>query len=328
MTTKTERLQAAINGEVADRPPVALWRHFPVDDQDPRRLADATIAFQETYDFDFVKVTPASSFCVRDWGSKDEWRGAPEGTRMYTHHPIREVNDWKSIDLHDPEAGSLGSQLENLALLHDKFGEETPFIQTIFCPLSQAKNLAGIGRLLVHVHKDPSVVLEALERITQTTIAFVESARRRGIAGIFYAVQFGNYQSFDPETYAKFGEPFDKRILEAAEGLWLNVLHLHGEDIIFDLAEKYPVQIVNWHDRETSPSLQEGKSRVKGAVCGGLRRWDTIVLGEPETVEREAKDALDSLDAGRGMILGTGCVVPTHAPHGNLVAARKIVETI
>ena len=113
MTTKTERLQAAINGEVADRPPVALWRHFPVDDQDPRRLAEATLAFQESYDFDFVKVTPASSFCVRDRGAKDEWRGAPEGTRAYTHHPIREVEDWTSIKVMDPEKGNLGRQLEN-----------------------------------------------------------------------------------------------------------------------------------------------------------------------------------------------------------------------
>ena len=73
-----ERLEACISGSKIDRPPVALWRHFPVDDQSPGRLAEATINFQKTYDFDLVKVTPASSFCTKDWGVDDEWRGATE----------------------------------------------------------------------------------------------------------------------------------------------------------------------------------------------------------------------------------------------------------
>jgi uroporphyrinogen decarboxylase len=327
MNLKEERLQAAIAGELADRPPVALWRHFPVDDQDPILLAEATHAYQNSYDFDFIKVTPASSFCIKDYGAKDEWRGKVEGTRDYIHWVVNSVDDWRLIDVLDPEAGSLGAQLDCLAHLQDKLGGETPFIQTIFNPLSQAKNLVGPNRLLVHLRQSPEIVLEAFDRITQTTIAFIEYARNRGIAGIFYAIQFGSYEYFSEQEYAQFGEPFDKRILDAAEGLWLNVLHLHGDNLIFDLARKYPVQVVNWHDRETEPDLAQGKSQVAGAVCGGLRRWDTMVLGDADTVKEEASDALRSLDGGRGMILGTGCVVPTLAPYGNFMAAREIVES-
>ena len=62
MTTHRERLQACLAGETPDRVPVALWRHFPVDDQSPETLAAATLHWQSVYDFDFVKVTPASSF--------------------------------------------------------------------------------------------------------------------------------------------------------------------------------------------------------------------------------------------------------------------------
>ena len=32
--TKRKRLEATIAGEAVDRPPVALWRHWPGDDQD------------------------------------------------------------------------------------------------------------------------------------------------------------------------------------------------------------------------------------------------------------------------------------------------------
>jgi uroporphyrinogen decarboxylase len=328
MTSKEERLRAAIDGEVADRPPVALWRHFPVDDQDPLALANATLNFQSTYDFDFIKVSPASSFCILDWGVEDEWYANPEGTREYTYRVIREPHQWKKLETLDPSSGFLGKQLECLERLQMNLDGQTPFIQTIFSPLAQAKNLAGVERLFVHIRQDPQSVLYALEKITQTTLSFIEQARKRAIAGIFYAIQHASYQFFDRDGYATFGEPFDRRILEAVRDLWLNVLHLHGEDLMFELAETLPVQVVNWHDRETRPELAEGKSRLKAAVCGGLRRWDTIVLGNADSVYNEAQDAVTALDGGRGMILGTGCVVPVVAPHGNLMAARKAVENL
>ncbi len=53
-----ERLQAVLRGEAPDRIPVALWRHFPVDDQQPELLAGAVLAFQREYDFDLIKGDP------------------------------------------------------------------------------------------------------------------------------------------------------------------------------------------------------------------------------------------------------------------------------
>jgi uroporphyrinogen decarboxylase len=95
--------------------------------------------------------------------------------------------------------------------------------------------------------------------------------------------------------------------------------------VIFDLAAEYPVEIVNWHDRETPPSLAEARGRVRGAVCGGLQRETTMVRGDSVAVQREAEAAIRSV-AGRGLVLGTGCVTPVHAPRGNLLAARRAVE--
>ncbi len=47
-----ERMQACLKNDPAlDRPPVALWRHFPMDDQDPATLAAATLDFQQSLQF-------------------------------------------------------------------------------------------------------------------------------------------------------------------------------------------------------------------------------------------------------------------------------------
>jgi uroporphyrinogen decarboxylase len=198
-------------------------------------------------------------------------------------------------------------------------------IQTIFNPLSQAKNLVGKENLAAHLRQDPVAVRTGLEAITQTTIRFIEAARQRGIAGIFLAVQHASHELLCEREYEEFGLPFDRRLLEAAGGLWLNVLHIHGNRIMFDLLANYPVHVVNWHDRETPPNLREGLNRIQGAVLGGLRQWDTMLSGTPDDVRQEAEEALQQTE-GRRFILGTGCVTPITAPWANLRAARAAVE--
>ena len=122
-----------------------------------------------------------------------------------------------------------------------------------------------------------------------------------------------------------FGKRFDLELLEPAGELWLNMLHLHGLDVMFDLFVDYPVQIINWHDRETPPDLKTAKEHFPGVVCGGLRRQETVVLGTPQDVIVEAEDAFEQTE-GLRFILGTGCVTPIIAPYGNILAARKAVE--
>lgn len=320
-----QRLETCLSGEKPDRPPVALWRHFQVDDQYPDRLAAAIINFQQTYDFDLVKVTPASSFCIRDWGSQDEWRGKIEGTRDYTVRVIQNPEDWAKLEQLDPAKGFLGQQLECLALLVKELSPETPVIQTIFSPLSQAKNLVGKEALFVHLRRNPDAVHEGLKVIAETTQKYIEACLKTGVDGIFYAIQHAQYGLLSEGEFDEFCGAYDRPLLESAKAGWLNMLHVHGQDIMFDKVVDFPVQIINWHDRETVPSLAEAKKRFSGVVCGGLRRNETVLLGSPEDVRAEALDAIRATDGTR-FILGTGCVTMTVSPHGNILAARQSVD--
>ncbi len=321
------RLQACLAGDTLDRPPVALWRHFPVDDQTPDGLAAASVYFQNSFDFDLIKVTPTSSFCIKDWGVRDRWTGNPEGTRDYTERVVHHAEDWAALRVLEPDQGHLGAQIECLKLINAAFLQETPVIQTIFSPMSQAKNLAGPDNLLIQMRQNPEALHAGLQRITETTIRFLEAAIKTGIDGIFYAIQHAQYGLLSEAEFEAFCRPYDLKILKAASGLWLNMLHLHGSAVMFDAVLDYPSAVINWHDRETFPSLHEALARSEGAVCGGLRQWETMVLGTPEQVRIEAKDAIAQTD-GQRFILGTGCVLPTTAPYGNIMAARRAVEEI
>ena len=108
--TKRERLERTIAGQETDRVPVALWRHWPGDDQRAADLAEATVAFQRRWDFDFVKVSPASSFCVVDYGVQDRWEGHIEGTRTYIKRAVHRSLDWTELRVLDPTKGALGRQ--------------------------------------------------------------------------------------------------------------------------------------------------------------------------------------------------------------------------
>ena len=323
---KRERLEAAIQGKPVDRVPVALWRHWPGDDQRPDDLAAAHIRFQNEFDWDFVKITPASSFCLVDWGVEDRWEGNNEGTRRYTRRVVETPDDWLALKVLDPELGALGRQLKCLELIQAEYGEDVPFIQTIFSPLAQAKNLAGGERLILHMRTNAGQVHHALQTITDTTVRFINAAKERGIAGIFYAIQHATYQLISEAEYQVFGRPYDLQVLSAIGDLWLNVLHLHGANSMFQLVADYPMQIVNWHDRESPPSLAVGLKRIKGAASGGVDR-DMLHQDDPAPALEQARDAFEQTQ-GRRWVLGTGCVILATTPVSNICKLRDLAEDL
>jgi uroporphyrinogen decarboxylase len=322
--TKRERLEAAVAGEPVDRPAVALWRHWPGDDQRAVDLARATLDFQHTYDFDFVKCMPSSNYCIADWGADSWWVGNDEGTRTWGPRVIQQPQDWTKLQVLDPYQGMLAEACRALDMIGQGLEEGTPFIQTIFNPLAQAKNLAG-ERLLPDLRQHPDALKTGLETITESTIRFVKAARGTGIAGIFLALQHATYDLLSEAEYREFGRTYDLRVLEATEGLWFNLLHLHGDHIMFDLVADYPVQAINWHDRETPPSLGEALPRFPGALVGGLHRIDTMLRGTPEQVRAEVQTATEET-AGQRLIIGTGCVMFINTPLGNILAARDAAD--
>ena len=323
--SKRERLEATIAGQPVDRLAVALWRHWPVDDQDGERLARATLAFQRMFDFDFIKVTPSSNYCLADWGAESRWVGNEEGTREWGRRVIQKPEDWAQLRVLDPKSGLLGEVGQAFFAIGREVKDQVPFVPTIFNPLAQARNLAG-ERLVSDIRQRPQEVKAGLETITRSVVRFIEALRPAGIAGIFLALQHATHDLLTEEEYREFGRPYDLRVLEATEGLWFNLLHLHGSNVMFDLVADYPVQAVNWHDQETPPSLKDAVERVPGALVGGLRQWETMLRGTPDQVRAEVR-AARLQTGGRRLVIGTGCVTPITAPWGNIWAVREAVET-
>ncbi|MEE9417239.1 MAG: uroporphyrinogen decarboxylase family protein [Acidimicrobiales bacterium] len=321
--SKRRRLEAVISGEQSDRTPIALWRHWPGDDQDASALATTTIKWQRDYDWDFVKHSPSSSFTVSGFGLVDQWRGNSEGSRDYTFRPIETADDWAIIEPLDPSKGALAVQLQSLHELRQGLGPGTPIIASVFSPLTQASYLASNPIMLSHLRSQPDRLHSALKSLTETTLRYVEMAKEAAIDGIYYVVQHNRYDLLSVEEFNSFGKFYDAQVLATVQDLWLNTLHVHEINIMFDEVADYPVQIINWHDRDTAPTIGEGLTVFPGAASGGISQ-DTLHRESPDPALVEAADAVGQAK-GR-LVLGTGCVSLATTPLRNIRALRAFVE--
>ena len=316
------RIEAAIAGQPTDRTPVALWRHFPVDDQDPAKLAARTLEWQRAWDFDLVKFMPSGTYSVEDWGAVSVWENMPNGARAVSVTGVKVPEDWATLRTLDPRKGVLGAQNASLATAAKELKGSVPILQTVFSPLTTARKLAGEA-LFTHLRQHPEALEAGLRVITDTTIAFGEQALAAGAHGFFFATQLATHDFLTPAEYERFGRRYDLEFFAALQGkAKLNMFHLHGENVMFDLAASYPVEMLNWHDRLTAPSLKEALGRFKGALVGGVEERGLLVSGSDAAVRAQVRDAV-AQTGGRRLIVGPGCVCGIAAPQQNL---RAVLE--
>jgi uroporphyrinogen decarboxylase len=307
---KLDRVQAALRSEAVDRPPYGFWTHLPGIDLHPQRLVEETAAFATRYDLDFIKSMPNGLYCVEDWGCVCDYSDIERGGVAKVVEPaVEAIEDWKALERVDVTRGSFGRELEHLASLVKRVGTGVPVLATAFSPLTIAGKLSnGVSR--DHATRDPAALRHGLETITEVTCAFVRETIARGCAGIFFAVQEAVRSAYEEAAYRALGEPYDRRVIEAARaaGGWFNVVHMHGEDILFDVLKAYDVAALNWHIGETPPAIAEyrGGGGAK-AILGGLQRGH-ITREDRAGIQTDIDRAL-SESGGRGLLLAPACVV-------------------
>ncbi|MBM3129682.1 MAG: uroporphyrinogen decarboxylase [Chloroflexi bacterium] len=325
MMKHRERINAALRGELVDRVPVALWRHFPGDDTHADKLAARVVEFQKKYDFDFVKITPASGFRGEMYGATYVDGKNREGTRAYVTLPVQALNDWEKIVPLDAANPVFIREFTATKLVRQQIGVDTHILQTIFSPLSTAQNLAK-ERVWEDLRQNPEVLHRALRAITETTIRFAIANLRAGADAIFFATQSATAKSLSREEFRAFGAAYDLQVLEAIRAVKPDFvfLHIHGFDIYFDELMNYPVDVLNWHDRRTAPSLKDAREILRAAqinktIAGGIDEYTVLGGTSRDDVLAQARDAI--AQAGeRGFILAAGCVTLVDTPEENIKA--------
>ncbi|MGZ8209594.1 MAG: uroporphyrinogen decarboxylase family protein [Burkholderiales bacterium] len=310
---KIERVRAALRSEAVDRPPYGFWTHMPGIDLDPRRLAEETAGLCARYDLDFVKSMPNGLYCVEDWGCVCDYSDIERGGVAKVVSPaVVDDGQWAALGHLDVTRGAFGRELEHLRGLVQGVGPEVPVLATVFSPLTIAGKLSN-GESRSHLAGDPQRVCVGLEVIAEVTCAFTRKAIELGCAGVFLAVQEATRNAFDESDYRRFGVPFDRQVLAAAEaaGAWFNVVHIHGEDILFDVLKDYNATALNWHIGETPPTVAQYRSSGGSKpILGGLQRMH-ITRRDRAAIGSDIATAIVESGGrgGRGLLLAPACVI-------------------
>ncbi len=322
--TGRERVLAAIQGKPVDRPPIALWRHFPQQDQKAETLAQAHVDFQRRWQWDLLKVTPAASYYGDDWGLHAGYKPNPAGVRHTTDRPIKKPGDWGHLRQLDVASGVYGRELHALRLIRAAL-PGVFLLSTVFSPLTVARTLAGEQALRRYLRENPEDLHAGLTAIADVTGRFAAETLAAGADGVFFATQCATTSYLTVEEYEEFGRPYDLRVLDAAAGGDLRMLHIHGVDIMFDQLTDYPIDIINWHDRQTPPTLAEARDRFSGCLAGGIDEWGALVKGSPEEIAGVVREAIAQTGGSRHLV-AAGCVIPIDVSDEHLTAARHAVE--
>lgn len=326
--THKQRIENALQLKETDRIPYSLWMHFPNRDRHPRRLAELSLAYQKRFDLDFIKFMPFGMYSTIDYGiDLDVFPGFVNAP--VAHKPfVEKVEDWDKIHFVSGTKGEYAIILEAQRILFEMMDERIPFIQTVFSPMTTAAKLATPKLLAEHIKQDPCRVRRALEIIAATTIQFAKATVALGADGLFYASQLSTSDLLDLSTHDAFVRKYDIEILDAIKGsTWFNVLHLHGANTYIREAQDYPVQALNWHDRDDGPSMEEVRKYSTKAFMGGLS-WGKNWLGKKdEEVVAEVKE-VSSRNGGRGIILAPGCVIDPSTPDQRLGLVQKTVYEV
>lgn len=325
--TSRERIYKTIKGEPADRIPLSLWQHFPGSDQTSQGLANSVINFQKKFNFDLVKVTPASGYMTEAFGGKfmPLKTGLQKGIRECVDFPIKDHNDWKKIKPIDINQVILKRELEALKLIKKGIGNDVPIVQTIPNPLTLAKTIRG-ETFFDDIKNHPEELKTALAAITETILKFSLESLRAGADGIFFFTQVASFDFLTEKEYQEFGVKYDLQILNALKKQnALLVLHIHGLNIMFNLFKDYPVQIINWHDQLTAPTIAEAQKISNKTFLGGVEENEMLLKANPEIIKKHIKN-INNTNNGKRLIFGPGCVLPLNIPDKNIKAVKEALN--
>ena len=200
-----------------------------------------------------------------------------------------------------------------------------PLLHTIFSPLTVAMKLSS-SQAVAHSQSHPAALKAALDVIAEVTRRCVEASIEAGADGFFFATQCADEAIMSVDGYREFGVPYDLTVLQSVPETAIVLLHLHGTRPMFELQSEYPADIINWHDRRTTPSLADGRRRSSRCVAGGIDE-QRIAKGTPADVAAEVRDAIAATN-GRGLIVAPGCVIPIDTPDANVQAAVDAARAV
>lgn len=341
MWTKKERVMAVLNGQLADRPPVSAWRHFPEKEHDAVSFAGAMLEFQKTYDWDYVKLQNRATYYEEAWGGEFDYTAYNGGNvAPCTKAPINSAADLEKIVELPASTPVFAEQVEATKLFLKGLGEEIPTFPSIFSPTAAFQKMCkvdSIGRYRVSsredlmvtlMHENPGEVHRALKNITRTLAGLSQEMVKTGVFGIFFApCGLSRTGYLTREEWEEFVRPYDLELLEAMKPC---KIMLHACGIYSNPAwyADYPIHILHWAESAVgnAPLVSAPGWLGKITPMGGVDERP-FGKGDPAVIDKLAKETLKKMK-DIPFLLAPDCSVAQNTAQEEFLALYRAVHEI
>lgn len=231
---KNDLFLRALNGETVDRPPVWMMRQagrylpefqeikqkydFFTRCQTPELASEITVQPIRRYGMDAAILF--SDILVVPQAMNIEVEMKP-GVGPWLPNPIRSKKDLDSIVIPDIN-DSLGYVMEAIKMTKEKLNNEIPLIGfagspwTILCYCVQGQGSKNFDNAKELCFTQPEVAHSLLQKITDTTIAYLKEKVKAGVNAVQLFDSWGGMLS--PTDYQEFSWQYMQQIIDALKG--------------------------------------------------------------------------------------------------------------
>lgn len=338
--TKRERVEAVLNGELPDRPPITCYHHFPEFEHGGARLmADTFLKFQQTYDWDYVKMNPRAVYYYEAWGNTYDYNDYQDVVPRRTSNLVHSYEDLEKIEEMTGDEPIWQEQYDTARMVVEGVGKDVPVFAGAFTPIGILLNLCGyrsIGRyrespreesnLIRLCLEHPKEVHRALKNIANTMAKYCEKMKETGVTGVFYAaLGMARTGYFTYEEWEEFCKPYDLIAMEPIRDL-PNLVHTCG---IYGNPERfvdYPCKVIHWAaSAPGNPPMKGSKEWLGDKIAMGGCDERPFGQNKAGLIDLMCQRTLRDMK-GQPFLMAPECSVSPKVLEEELIAFRQSVE--
>jgi MtaA/CmuA family methyltransferase len=289
---------------------------FPEAHLDPDAMVRLCAGAVEVFGYDAVCPTFAVANEAEALGSRIDW-GDKENLPTVLNQDVGEPSEIV-IPKNYLEKPALRCVIDAIRLARKEFGDRVAIIGKSLGAWTLLYLLHGVEQSLVDSVVEPDKVRRFIDVLKHVTIIYAKAQIRAGAD----CVMVGDHAPRDltsPEFYRDFLLPYHREIVEEIGAPIIH--HCCGDTV--DRLHYYVEAGFDCFHLDSAVNAAEAK-RIVGnrmSIVGNIDNPETLLLGTPEDVRREARLACKAgID-----IVGPECAIPLRVPNANMAAITEAV---
>jgi len=291
-------------------------------------LARAHTAAYRRFGYDVVRVFTDLYVQAEAMGAKVR---VPEDETAYLHEPaVVDAHDVDHLKPADPgKDGCLPAHCEAVARVVDDLGDEVAVTAAVAGPFTNASFLVGAETLARLALREPAVVRHLCEISLETALRWADAILDAGASPSITDPMLSS-TVVSPRQFREFGLPYLERLVTHIRGRRKSVtLHICGKTRpVWTLMADTGADCLSI---DNEASLAEAKAAVGKRVrlMGNVPPVAVLFESDPAGVREAVRACVrEGGDNPRGLVVASGCSLPTETPFANIDAMMRAVDEI